>query len=111
LPEEEVAAIVHNPSAVIEPTARKQLKPELLRSMERALASALHDVFLVGAVFAGLAVVAGFFLPKSWDAPTSEGAKAGAQEEMKCPTTAEESEKFLIAEMTTIDPDNEPSIH
>lgn len=109
LPEEEVAAIVHNPSALIEPAARKQLPPQLLRSMEQALASALHDVFLVGAVFAGFAVVSGFFLPKNWDSSTT--IQQAEPEAMKCPTTAEESEKFLIAEMTTIDPDNEPSIH
>nr|AIA11499.1 drug resistance MFS transporter, drug:H+ antiporter-2 (14 Spanner) (DHA2) family [uncultured bacterium] len=111
LPEAEVAAIVHNPSALIDPAARSALKPELLHSMEKALASALHDVFLVGAIFAGLAVVAGFFLPKSWDAPAANQTKDRENDEMKCPATVEASEKFLLAEMTTIDPDNEPSIH
>jgi EmrB/QacA subfamily drug resistance transporter len=90
LPEAEVARIVRNPSALVEPASRAKLPPALLKAMETALAGALHKVFLVGAVFASLALISGFWLPPVWAAHT-----------------AAECERLLMAEMTTIDSEHE----
>jgi EmrB/QacA subfamily drug resistance transporter len=87
----EVERIVRNPSALIEAQSRAKLPPALLASMETALANALHKVFLVGTVFASLALVSGLWLP--------------AIETFT--HTAAECERLLIAEMTTIDPEHE----
>ncbi|HKP12633.1 MAG TPA: MDR family MFS transporter, partial [Blastocatellia bacterium] len=62
---EEVAQVVHNPSALIDPIARAQLPPELFAAVAAALGGALRNVFLVGVIFAALALVAGFRLPKA----------------------------------------------
>jgi EmrB/QacA subfamily drug resistance transporter len=110
LPEAEVASIVHNPSALIEPIARAALPPALLHSMESALAQALHNVFMVGAVFAALALVAGFFLPASVSEPGSEAALEKSFHPTQAQSTIAECEKMLMAEMTTIDAEHEPSI-
>lgn len=110
LPEAEVAEIVHNPSPLIEPVSRAQLPSALLHSMEGALAQALHNVFIVGAVFAALALLAGFLLPAS----ASSSASGEEIEKMLHPTEAQstpaECEKLLMAEMTTIDAEHEPEI-
>ena len=65
LPVTEVAAAVHNLSAIVEPTSRASLAPALRAALETALARSLHYVFLIGAVFAALALASGFWLPKS----------------------------------------------
>jgi EmrB/QacA subfamily drug resistance transporter len=110
LPEAEVAAIVHNPSAMIEPALRAGLPPALLHSMESALAHALHNVFIVGAVFAALALLAGFFLPASTSKPGSEEAIDNNLHPTPAQSTVAECEKMLMAEMTTIDAEHEPAI-
>src|SRR5256714_4738431 len=64
-PPEEVAQVVHNPSALIDPIARAQLPPELFVAMQSALGGALRRVFIVGVIFAALTLMAGFMLPKT----------------------------------------------
>jgi EmrB/QacA subfamily drug resistance transporter len=106
LSQSEVARIVRNPSAIVEPASRAQLErsyPSLIKPMEDALSGALHNAFLVGAVFAGLGLISGFWLP-------SELSKA---EESREPAThvassPAECERLLMAEMTTLDPEHEP---
>lgn len=110
LPEAEVAAIVHNPSALIEPALRAGLPPALLHSMESALAHALHNVFIVGAVFAALALMAGFFLPASVRKQGGEETLEESLHPTAAQSTVAECEKMLIAEMTTIDAGHEPEI-
>jgi EmrB/QacA subfamily drug resistance transporter len=110
LPEAEVAEIVHNPSPLIEPVSRANLPPALLHSMETALAQALHNVFMVGAVFAALALVAGFLLPASTRPATSEAEREKTLHPTAAQSTVGECEKLLMAEMTTIDPEHEPKI-
>jgi EmrB/QacA subfamily drug resistance transporter len=110
LPEAEVAAIVHNPSPLIEQTARAALPPALLHSMEGALAQALHNVFIVGAVFSALALVAGFLLPANASSATSEEKLEQTLHPTEAQSTAAECEKLLMAELTTIDPEHEPEI-
>lgn len=104
LPEEEVARVVHNPSALIDPIARSSQKPELIRAMSTALSGALHNVFLTGGGFAILALLSGFWLP----AGRIEMETQAAQKAEQIPRTPVECERLLMAEMTTIDPENEP---
>jgi EmrB/QacA subfamily drug resistance transporter len=103
LPEAEVARVVHNPSALVDPIAREAQPPELLKAMASAMAGALHNVFVTGVSFAILALVSGFWLPSRVQ-PESESAK-----EETIPRTSAECERLLMAEMTTIDPENEPA--
>jgi EmrB/QacA subfamily drug resistance transporter len=102
LPEEEVARVVHNPSELIDPIARARQKPELIRAMSTALGGALHNVFLMGAVFAALALASGFWLPAGSLKPATEEKESVAQSPAEC-------ERLLMAEMTQIDPENEPA--
>jgi EmrB/QacA subfamily drug resistance transporter len=110
LPEAEVAEIVHNPSPLIEPVSRANLPPALLHAMEGALAQALHKVFMVGAVFAAFALIAGFLLPASASNSSSEEELEKSLHPTKAQSTVAECEKLLMAEMTTIDPEHEPKI-
>jgi EmrB/QacA subfamily drug resistance transporter len=103
LPENEVADVVRNPSALIDPASRSKLPPALLSSMESALGGALHNVFLVGVAFAGFGLLSGFWLPsrKVGDVPP-----AGAPQHVA--TSAAECEQLLMAEMTALDAEHEP---
>jgi MFS family permease len=106
LPEEEVARVVHNVSALVDPVGRAGLKPELLRAMESALAGALQNAFIAGAVITFLALIAGFRLPLN---PLASRTDLVLEGEPQIPKTAAECERLLIAEMATIDPEHEPA--
>lgn len=106
LPEADVARTVHNPSALIDPIARAAQNPELLKAMKGALAGALHNVFLTGVAFAILALLSGFWLPAG--EITTETKSAGEQDQI--PRSPAECERMLMAEMTTIDAENEPAM-
>jgi hypothetical protein len=113
LPAEEVSRIVHNSSELIDPVSRAHLKPELLSAMQTALGGALHNVFLVGTLFAAIALFSGFWLPKR-DLMSAEDARHKAQTGMtkgreEIPSSAADCERLLMAEMTVIDSDNEPA--
>lgn len=110
LPEAEVAEIVHNPSPLIDRDARANLPPALLHSMEGALAQALHKVFIVGAIFSAFALIAGFMLPASISKSTSKEESEKSLHPTKEQATIAECEKLLMAEMTTLDAENEPKI-
>ncbi|HEV8485251.1 MAG TPA: MDR family MFS transporter [Blastocatellia bacterium] len=103
LPAAEVAAVVHNPSALIDPAARATLPAALLQSMQSAMSGALHNVFLVGVGLAGLALVSGFWLPAR-----QVGIKTAAAEHPHVASSAGECEQLLMAEMTTLDAEHEP---
>jgi MFS family permease len=104
LPEAEVARVVHNPSALVDPIAREAQPPELLKAMAGAMAGALHNVFVTGVSFAVLALVSGFWLPSKVQPEAEARDEAPA-----IPRSPAECERLLMAEMTTIDPENEPA--
>jgi EmrB/QacA subfamily drug resistance transporter len=106
LPEADVARTVHNPSALIDPIARAAQNPELIKAMKGALAGALHNVFLTGVAFAVLALLSGFWLPAG---EISTETKA-AREQEQIPRSPAECQRMLMAEMTTIDAENEPAM-
>jgi MFS family permease len=99
---EEVAQVVHNPSALIDPIARAQLPTELFTAVAAALGGALRNVFLVGVIFAALALVVGFRLPKT-------SAARAASSPAESPSAAD-CERMLMAEMTTINAEHEPAM-
>jgi EmrB/QacA subfamily drug resistance transporter len=100
-PPAEVEQVVHNPSALIDPIARTQLPVELFRAMA-ALGGALQRVFIVGVIFAALALIVGFMLPK-------RQAATAAAPPTDAPSTAD-CERMLMAEMATIDAEHEPAM-
>jgi EmrB/QacA subfamily drug resistance transporter len=106
LPEPEVARVVHNPSALIDPVARASQKPEMIQAMSAALGGALNNVFITGTALALLALVSGFWLP----AGQIEARTQAAREAETLPRSPAECERMLIAEMTTIDPEHEPAM-
>jgi EmrB/QacA subfamily drug resistance transporter len=106
--EEEVSAAVHNSSALVDPIGHAEMKaerPALLQAMESALGGALRTVFMVGTGFAALALLSGFWLPPEELRPTTRAD----QRADKIASSPAECERLLMAEMTTIDPDNEPA--
>ena len=94
---EQAEAFAENPNALIEPTAKSELSPETLITLQNAMAAAVHPVFWVGSVVSLLAVFASLLLPKR---------KAGEQD---CP---EEpcGEKMIMAEQTMINARNQPAV-
>ncbi len=101
LPQGEVARIVRNPSALIDPQARAELPQPIIKPMERAIGGALHNAFVVGGIFAALAFISSFWLPRM--RPTLRGKPE------KVASSPAECERLLMAEMTTIDSQHEPS--
>jgi len=106
LPEADVARTVHNPSALIDPIARAAQNPELIKAMKGALSGALHNVFLTGVAFAVLAFLSGFWLPAGEMKTETKAAK----EQDKIPRTPAECQRMLMAEMTTMDAEQEPAM-
>jgi len=106
LPAEDVARVVHNPSALVDPIARAAQKPELIHAMSGALGGALHNVFLTGAALAFLAFLSGFWLPARQVNAETESAR----ERDHIPQSPAECERMLMAEMTTLDAEQEPAM-
>lgn len=108
LSEKEVSEAVHNSSALVDPIAHSEMKaknPALLQAMEAALGGAMRNVFLVGVGFAALALLSGFWLPSA----ELRSATRADQQADKIPSSPVECERFLMAEMTTIDAGHEPA--
>ena len=94
---EQAASYASNPNALIEPTARAALAPEVLTVLQEAMASAIHPVFWVGAAVCVLALFICFLMPKR----RAEAAQHEASEDC--------GETMLMAEQTTINARNQPS--
>ena len=106
LPEADVARVVHNPSALVDPLARAAQNPQIVKAMSGALGGALHNVFLAGVAVAVLGLVSGFWLPAGQIKTQTETARKADN----IPLSPAECERLLIAEMATIDPDHEPAM-
>jgi EmrB/QacA subfamily drug resistance transporter len=100
LPETEVARVLHNLNALLRADGRDALPQAIIKPLETALSGALHNAFLLGVIFAALALLSGFWLPVR---------KRPVKESEKVASSAAECERLLIAEMTTIDAEHEPS--
>jgi EmrB/QacA subfamily drug resistance transporter len=97
---ERAAELASNPNALIEPEARAALPPAVLDELQEAMAVSIHKVFWTGTVFSGLALVVAFWLPRGGD-----GLGAPPDEET---CGAETGERMIIAEFTTLEPEDEP---
>jgi EmrB/QacA subfamily drug resistance transporter len=95
LSHEDAVEFASNPNALIEPGAKAALAPGTLDTLQEALAEAIHPVFWVGALTAGLGLIAVFFMP-SKDVH-DDGAVDG--------------ERLIMAEQTTINARNQPDVH
>ena len=93
LSKEQAAEFASNPNALIEPTAKAALPAETLNVLQSALGHAIHPVFWVGALMAGLGFIVVLFLPDS-----------GREDEVV------DGERMLMAEQTTINARNQPHV-
>jgi len=98
---ERAAELASNPNALIEPSARAALPPEVLDKLQESMAAAIHKVFWTGTALAGLALLVAFRLPRRGDAGV-----AAPDEETCC---AETGERMVMAEFTTLEPEDEPA--
>ncbi len=106
LPQAQVENLLHNINDLMRPDSRAGLPPSVIAPMSESLASALHNAFIVGAIFAGLGLLSGLLLPAK-PVRHSDEPPAAVQEALD--STAE-CERLLMAEMTTIDAAHEPAI-
>ncbi|HEX7316504.1 MAG TPA: MDR family MFS transporter [Pyrinomonadaceae bacterium] len=97
---ERAAELASNPNALIDPQASAALPPEVLDELREALAASIHNVFWTGTALAGLALLVAFWLPRHGDASV-----APPDEESCC---AETGERMVMAEFTTLEPEDEP---
>jgi MFS family permease len=97
---ERAAELASNPNALIDPEARASLPPAVLDELQESLAAAIHNVFWTGTALAGLAFVVALWLPREGDAGV-----VPPDEEACC---AETGERMVIAEFTTLEPEEEP---
>jgi EmrB/QacA subfamily drug resistance transporter len=97
---ESAEQLAANPSALIEPTARAALPPSVLDMLQGSLAAAIHSVFWVGAIVAGLSVLICFWLPRRGDDAHSEPPKEAC--------TAQSGERLVVAEIAALDTEHEP---
>lgn len=89
------ASLAEEPSALIDPVARDGVTPEVLEILQTALAQSLDVVFLLGVVASLLGLlVALFWLPRTVEREAVSYA---------------EGERMVMAEMTTLNPKNEPA--
>ena len=93
---EQAEAFAENPNALIEPSAKAQLSPETLTTLQNGMAAAVHPVFWVGGVVSFLALLAAFMLPRR------ASGKDGDCPEEPC------GEKMIMAEQTVINKRNQP---
>ena len=98
---ESAAQLAANPNALIEPAARAALSPSVLESLQGSLASAIHSVFWVGAVVAGLALIVCFWLPRE-----RESVHASQPPKEACAPAA--GERMMVAELAVLDAEHEP---
>jgi EmrB/QacA subfamily drug resistance transporter len=98
---EGAAELSANPEALINPSARAAMPPAALDALQDAMAKAIHKVFWVGTVLAGLALIVTLFLPR-------RGGRVGTTEPTEETCCMETCERMVMAEFTTIDPEHEP---
>jgi hypothetical protein len=105
LPESEIARWAHNLNALVDPGLRAEMPPELLSSMASVLGGALHNVFNLGTALSALALVAGLWLPRMRTALRADQKRALD----RAAGSPGDCERVLMAEMTTIDAEDEPA--
>jgi EmrB/QacA subfamily drug resistance transporter len=99
---ERAAELAANPNALIEPQARAAMRPDTLDALQDALAASIRNVFWVGTVLAGLALLVTFRLPR--DGGVGVGDARPSEE--SC--SVEAGERLLVAELAPLDPEHEP---
>ena len=73
------AELAANPNALIDPASRATLSPETFAVLQKAMAGAIHNVFWLGTVLAGLALLVSFYLPRRTDQAGSFDLEVSAE--------------------------------
>ena len=94
-----------NPNALIDPLERSKIQPSKLQVLKDALSEGLTHVFRLAMITSALALVIVFWLPGK--IANRVGEKAMPPPPHAC--DAKTGERLVVAELTTIDPENEPS--
>ncbi|HET7436384.1 MAG TPA: MDR family MFS transporter [Thermoanaerobaculia bacterium] len=97
---EEADRIADDPNVLVSPEAATTVSPAALEASRGALGASLRFVFAAGGVMSLLALFFGFAMPKG--RPESQHATRDAESD---------GEQFVMAEMTTLDAENEPCCH
>lgn len=100
LTQERAQELAANPNALIDTHARAALPSNVLDALQGSLAGAIHKVFWVGTVFAVLALLVSFYLPRKGESAFEKAAEEAG--------SAETGERMVMAELKTIDPEHEP---
>jgi EmrB/QacA subfamily drug resistance transporter len=90
LTSEDADRLSENPSALVTPEARAAIRPEVLSTLQEAMAKSIRSVFGASAVMCVLGLIVAFFMPPGR------------------PVQPQAGEEFVMAEMTSIDAENEP---
>jgi EmrB/QacA subfamily drug resistance transporter len=85
-------ALGENPSALVSPEAQRGMTPRALAALQTALADSIRTVFAASGIMCLVAFLFALLLPSG---------RPGAEEK--------HGEDFVMAEMTVIDPEHEPS--
>jgi MFS family permease len=88
-----------DPNALMEQSTRAALPPEILNQLEQALFESLQNVFFVAIIAAALSMIVVLRLP------AASKPEEGPSEEV---CDAESGQRLVIAQFTTLDPDDEP---
>ena len=88
---QQAAALAENPSALVSREAQTSVAPAALDALQDSLARSIRSVFVASGIVSLLALGFAFLLPRG-----------------RPVTAAEDGEKFVMAEMTRLDPKNEP---
>jgi EmrB/QacA subfamily drug resistance transporter len=102
---DEALRLTANPNALIEPTSRSTLPLPVLHLLQTSLSDALKGVFRVAMVVCGLSLLIMIRLPRKIAA--REGQLFEPPPRDAC--DAKTGERLVMAELTTIDADHEPS--
>ncbi len=94
---EQAAELSANPNALIDPQARSGLSAETFEILQEAMATSIHRVFWVGALLSAMALLVAFLLPKQHISEIHR-------------TDGQVGEKTLMAQQTTINARNQPTV-
>jgi MFS family permease len=97
---EAAAKLAEDPNALIDPKSRAALSSGELEALQSSMAKAIERVFWSGAVFSALALLAVLWLPERLQSLNIlRREEAGS---------SETGERMLIAEMATLEPEDQP---
>jgi MFS family permease len=92
LPAEQAAKLTENPSALVDRHAQLATEPRVLAILQESLGRSIRSVFVASGIVCAIALIFAFMLPRGGPIEREE-----------------RGEEMVMAEMTVIDPEHEPS--